>query len=85
MPIAVFYTEDRKDAIKLFCRLYKKTWYDLVKEDGILVIREEDIPYEDLKRICGNKEPASFPPVRRASRSEESEYCYKKLRQYFRK
>lgn len=45
MPVAVFFTKTLKEAISLFCRLYKKLWSDLATS-GYTFAREQDVPTE---------------------------------------
>jgi hypothetical protein len=56
MPIAVFYTETKKQAIKLFARLYRKSWAELVRDDRVIVLKEKDVPAEEWVRMASPQE-----------------------------
>lgn len=50
MPIAVFLTESKGDAIDLFGRLYRQSWTDSI-QSGVTVAKEDDVPYEKWQKV----------------------------------
>ena len=50
MPIAVFYTHCKGDALDLFARLYRRVWSESVKL-GITIEKETEVPVERWDEI----------------------------------
>jgi hypothetical protein len=64
MPIAVFYTLCKGDAVDLFTRLYRRPWSESVKL-GITMEKESDVPVERWDEIH-NKYIARVEPPKPA-------------------
>lgn len=66
IPLAVFKTETADESKKLFCKLYRQSWIQLLN-DGVYMKKEEDVPpamwdeiHKKYKKLEAEKQKAEL-------------------------